>query len=158
MSRESLQHDVEQFLFHEAELIDHRRLDEWADLFTDDALYSAPNAGEEGDPLHEGFIIYEDRRGITERVRRLQHPAALTQVPPPRTRHMIANVVARDGDNGDRVVTSNQVVYFARQGREVQYPGSWEHVLTRVEDQWRIKRKKIVLLTNDRAMSQVPVL
>jgi 3-phenylpropionate/cinnamic acid dioxygenase small subunit len=158
MKNEALQREVEQFLFYEAELIDHRRLDDWAALFADDALYSVPNAGENGDPRQEGFIIYEDRKGITERVRRLQHPAALTQVPPPRTRHMITNVVARERDDGDLAVTSNQVVYFARQGREAQYPGSWEHVLTRAGDGWRIRRKNVILLSNDQAMSQLPVL
>jgi 3-phenylpropionate/cinnamic acid dioxygenase small subunit len=158
MGESSLQHEVEQFLFYEAELIDHRRLDEWAELFVEGAVYAVPNAAEDGDPRNEGFIIHEDRRGIAERVRRLQHPAALTQVPPPRTRHMIANVVARRADDGDLLVTSNQVVYFARQGRETQYPGSWEHVLTRAGDGWRIKRKKIFLLANDQWMSQLPVL
>ncbi len=158
MAVESPQHAVEQFLFYEAELIDQRRLDEWAELFTDDAIYSVPNAREDGEPREEAFIIHEDRKGIAERVRRLQHPAALTQVPPPRTRHMITNVVARDAGNGDVSVRSNEVVYFVRQGREAQYPGSWEHVLTRIDGAWRIKQKKVFLLTNDQAMSQLPVL
>lgn len=158
MTDESLQHEVEQFLFHEAELIDHRRLDDWADLFSDDSIYSVPNADGSGDPRQEGFIIHEDRKGISERARRLQHPAALTQVPPPRTSHMITNVVAREGADDEVAVTSNQVVYFARQGREAQYAGSWEHTLARISGKWRIKRKTVFLLTNDQAMSQLPVL
>lgn len=157
MTSEALYRDVEQFLFHEADLIDHRRLDDWLQLFSDDAVYCVPNASEDGDP-QEGFIVYEDRKGILERVRRLQHPAALTQVPPPRTRHMITNVVIKPSDNGEVVVASNQVVYFARSGRQVEYPGSWEHILTRVQDGWRIRRKQVFLLTNDRPMSQLPVL
>ena len=155
---ESLQHEVEQLLFHEAELIDQRRFDEWLQLFADDAVYCVPNAAEDAPTGEQGFIILEDRRGIADRVRRLQHPAALTQVPAPRTRHMITNVrIGSDGD-GEVAVSSNQVVYFARQGRQVQYPGSWEHVLSRSADGWRIRRKKVFLLTNDQAMSQVPVL
>ena len=158
MSKEALHFEIEQFLFYEASLIDHRRLDEWLELFTEDATYCAPNGDEDSDPRQDGFIIFEDRRGIAERVRRLQHPAALTQIPPPRTRHMITNVVARESTNGEVVVTSNQVVCFARQGREVQYAGSWEHILTRADDGWRVRQKKVYLLTNDRAMAQIPVL
>ncbi len=155
---EALHFEIEQFLFYEASLIDRRRLDDWLDLFTDDATYWAPNSDEDTDPRKDGFIIFEDHRGMAERVRRLQHPAALTQVPPPRTRHMVTNVVAKETSNGEVVVTSNQVVFFARQGREVQYAGSWEHTLTRVGGSWRMRQKKVSLLTNDRAMSQIPVL
>lgn len=158
MRDRDLQHEIEQFLFQEASLIDHRRLDEWLALFADDATYCAPNATEDTDPSREGFIIYEDRRGLEERVRRLQHPAALTQVPPPRTRHMIANVVVHENGGGEVAVSSNQVVYFARQGNETQYAGSWEHTLRRTGDGWAIKQKRVYLITNDRAMSQLPVL
>ena len=157
MTERDLQHEIEQFLFFEATLIDHRQLDEWLGLFSDDAIYCAPNASEESDPTREGFIIYEDHRGLDERVRRLQHPAALTQVPPPRSRHMIANVVVTESADGV-AVSSNQVVYFARQGAEAQYAGSWEHLLVRDGERWKIKRKKIYLLMNDRPMSQLPVL
>lgn len=158
MTSEALYREVEQFLFHEADLIDHRRLDDWLQLFADDTIYSIPNATEDVDPLQAGFIVHEDRKGIVERVRRLQHPGALTQVPPPRTRHMITNVVVNEAKDGDLVVTSNQVVYFARDGRQIEYPGSWEHTLCRSGDGWRIRRKQVFLLTNDRAMSQLPVL
>ena len=155
---EALQHEIEQLLFHEAGLIDQRRFDEWLELFTQDAVYCVPNATEDGEPGEQGFIILEDRAGIADRVRRLQHPAALTQAPVPRTRHMITNVRTTQGNDGSLVVTSNQVVYFARQGRQMQYPGSWEHTLQRSDHGWRIKRKKVFLLTNDQAMSQIPVL
>lgn len=158
MAAESLQHEVEQLLFLEAALIDQRRFEEWLTLFSEEALYCVPNATEDGEPGSQGFIILEDRNGIAERIRRLQHPAALTQSPPPRTRHMITNVHATEQDSGDVVVTSNQVVYFARQGQQAQYPGSWEYALTRNGDGWRIKRKKVYLLTNDQAMAQIPVL
>jgi 3-phenylpropionate/cinnamic acid dioxygenase small subunit len=153
-----LQHEIEQLLFHEADLIDQRRFDEWLQLFADDAVYCVPNAAEDAPTGEQGFIILEDRRGIADRVRRLQHPAALTQVPPPRTRHMITNVRVASGETGEVAVSSNQVVYFARQRRQVNYPGSWEHVLSRSADGWRIRRKTVFLLTNDQAMSQIPVL
>ncbi len=155
---ESLQHEIEQLLYHEAALIDQRRFAEWVELFTDDAVYCVPNATEDGEPGEDGFIILEDRAGIGERIRRLQHPAALTQVPVPRTRHMITNVAGTELGDGTMFVTSNQVIYFARQGRQIQYPGTWEHTLEHGEGVWRIKRKKVFLLANDQAMSQIPVL
>ena len=34
--------NVEQFLYHEARLLDEQRLEEWLELFTDDATYWVP--------------------------------------------------------------------------------------------------------------------
>jgi 3-phenylpropionate/cinnamic acid dioxygenase small subunit len=38
----ALWHDVQQFLFREARMLDERRFKEWVELFTDDVLYWAP--------------------------------------------------------------------------------------------------------------------
>jgi len=38
----SLRADVEDFLYHEAELLDSWRLDDWLALLTDDAIYEIP--------------------------------------------------------------------------------------------------------------------
>ncbi|MDP6228622.1 MAG: aromatic-ring-hydroxylating dioxygenase subunit beta, partial [Dehalococcoidia bacterium] len=46
-----LHHEVEQFLYHEAALLDEWRLDEWLTFFTDDARYVVPTTDlPEGDP------------------------------------------------------------------------------------------------------------
>ena len=37
-----LHHEVEQFLFHEARLLDERKFDDWLDLLTDDIHYWMP--------------------------------------------------------------------------------------------------------------------
>lgn len=150
--------DIERFLFWEAELLDQRRFDEWLELFTKDASYSVPNDSEDIDPDQAGALILDDRDGIAARVRRFQHPAALTQVPAPRTRHFITNVSIRPGPEHEVVVTSNQLVYFTRRGRHAQYPGTWEHILQLVDGEWRIRRKKVYLITSDEAYSQLPIL
>ncbi len=38
----ALHHRVSQFLYHEARLLDERRWEEWAGLFTEDGIYWAP--------------------------------------------------------------------------------------------------------------------
>ena len=40
--RLSLAREVEEFFYHEAELLDQRRYEEWLDLFTDDTHYFMP--------------------------------------------------------------------------------------------------------------------
>jgi hypothetical protein len=51
--------DAEDFLSHEAELLDQRRFEDWLKLFTEDGIYWIPV--EDGtDPLLEPSILYDD--------------------------------------------------------------------------------------------------
>ncbi len=42
LDRLLLKEEIEAFLYHEAELLDERRYEEWLDLFTEDAHYFMP--------------------------------------------------------------------------------------------------------------------
>ena len=52
---------VEEFLFHEARLLDTGRLEEWLALFTDDATYWVPLERDQKDPYETSSIIHDDR-------------------------------------------------------------------------------------------------
>jgi 3-phenylpropionate/cinnamic acid dioxygenase small subunit len=158
MQNGDLQREIEQFLYREARLIDERRLDDWLALFADDAQYWIPSHSADADPSEIGPIVCEDRAGIALRVARLQHPSALHQVPPPRTRHFVTNVTVTDARADAVHVVSNQLVYATRGSQEIHWPGAYEHDLRRVDGAWRIGRKKVYLLTNDRPLRQIPVL
>ena len=68
-----LQHEVEQFLYQEAALLDQWRLDEWLDLFTEDARYVVPSTDlPEGDPKQDLVFIDDDRLRLQGRVNRLK--------------------------------------------------------------------------------------
>ena len=59
--------EVEDFLYHEAALLDDWKLNEWQDLLTDDAAYYVPpNDQLEADHRSTLFIVADDR----ERIRR----------------------------------------------------------------------------------------
>src|SRR6266545_1342045 len=88
--------EIEQFLYREAWLLDHGRLDEWLGLFTDDATYWIPLEANQGDPLTTSSIVYDDRRLLEIRVRQFQHPRAHARVPVPRTVHHVGNVQVMD--------------------------------------------------------------
>jgi 3-phenylpropionate/cinnamic acid dioxygenase small subunit len=158
MHNGDLQREVEQFLYREALLIDERRLDDWLALFADEALYWIPSQSADSDPSQEGPIVCEGRDGIALRVARLQHPSALHQVPPPRTRHFITNVLLQEASETDVRVASNQLVYAIRGRTETHWPGVYEHTLRRVDGEWRIARKKVYILTNDQPLRQIPIL
>ena len=84
---------VEDFLYHEAALLDEWRLDEWQALLTDDATYYVPpNDQLEGDHRSTLFIIADDRERIRQRIIRINDPNCHAEYPKSRTRRMICNV------------------------------------------------------------------
>ncbi len=153
-----LQHELEQFVYREAALLDGREFEAWLELFAEDAIYWIPNWDAQGDPTEDGVIVYEDRTGLRARVARLLHPLNATQVPVPRTRHFITNIVPAAADDGDITVSSNQVVYVSQAGQQHQFAGACQHLLRPREDGWRIRRKQVALLANDAPLTQIPVL
>ncbi len=93
--------EIEDFLFHEAALLDEWRLDEWLELLTEDATYEVPpNDTPMGDSKGTLFILADDIVRLRERVKRLKSPNCHAEFPHSRTRRMISNVriLGRDGD------------------------------------------------------------
>ena len=54
---------IEDFLIHEARLLDERRFEEWRDLFTDDGRYWVPLKPDQQSP-DETSLFYDDRKII----------------------------------------------------------------------------------------------
>src|SRR5206468_5780828 len=96
-----LRSEIEQLLYHEAWLLDHGRLDEWLELFTEDATYWVPLQADQADPLTTSSIVYDDRRLLEVRVRQFQHPRAHARVPAPRTVHQVGNVRVVEAEGHD---------------------------------------------------------
>ena len=139
--------EIEDFLFHEAALLDEWRLDEWLDLLTEDAVYEVPpNDTPAGDSKNTLFILADDIVRIRERVKRLNSPNCHAEFPHSRTRRMISNVriLGRDGDLV--TVSANFVCYrFRRHERIREYVGSYRHVLKCDSDGIKIKSRRTVL-------------
>ncbi|MBV9969377.1 MAG: hypothetical protein JO228_05285 [Xanthobacteraceae bacterium] len=68
----------EEFLLYEARLLDEARFDDWLALFTPDAWYWVPSQPNQPDPLETVSLIYDDRRLLETRVRRLASPRMAT--------------------------------------------------------------------------------
>jgi p-cumate 2,3-dioxygenase beta subunit len=138
--------EVEDFLFHEAELLDNWKLDEWVALFTDDGEYLIPPTDvPDGDPRRDLFLVYDDRHRIGERARRLGKKSAHAEFPHSRTRHLITNV--RISQHGEGVqATCNFVVYRSKQGVNDIYPGHSRYALVpQVGGGFRIRSKRATL-------------
>lgn len=147
-----LMHDVEQFLFREARLADEHRYEEWEELWTDDAIYWVPANGENTDPEREMSIIYDNRSRIGLRVRQLLSGKRYTQDPRSSLRRIIGNIelLGRDGD--EFRVAANAIVFESSQRGETLWGSRNEYTLRRDGQGFRLARKKVALVNNDRAI------
>jgi benzoate/toluate 1,2-dioxygenase beta subunit len=160
------QHRIEQFLFHEARLIDERRFAEWERLWDDEGIYWVPANGEATDPDRDVSLIYDNRSRLHSRVERYAGGKAFSQQPPPRTVHLVANVLLDDvadadcraeGD-GRRLVHSTVQVAESRPGYRIDWVGSTTHHLVERDGDLRIRFKKVVLVDNDQELTTLDFL
>jgi 3-phenylpropionate/cinnamic acid dioxygenase small subunit len=144
-----LRWEIEQFLFHEAWLLDQGRLDEWLGLFTDDATYWVPLQAKQADPLTTSSIVYDDRRLLEIRVRQFQHPRAHARVPAPRTVHQVGNVRVVEVESRDVRVGSTLVLVEYRRERQRVWAALVEHRLRRTAEGLRIAAKRVDLVNSE---------
>jgi p-cumate 2,3-dioxygenase beta subunit len=142
---------VEDFLFHEAELLDQWKLAEWEALLTDDAVYQVPsNDCPEGDPRSSLFIIADDRARIHQRIIRVMSPDCHAEYPRSRTQRMISNVRISKRDGALLHVSANFVCYrFRRGSRSYTYVGSLRYVLKLMDGALRIKERRVQLASEE---------
>ena len=168
--RETVIREVEQFLYREARLLDDRRFHEWIDLFTDDLQYWMPGRTgrypasskaigildhsryEEEELAKPGelAIMDETKATLSARIARLETGMAWAEDPPSRTRHIITNIEIEEDDTASELkVYSNYVVYRNRGETEQDfYVGRREDVLRRIDGEWKIARRKVILDQN----------
>jgi p-cumate 2,3-dioxygenase beta subunit len=139
--------EVEDFLYHEAALLDDWKLTEWQALLTDDAAYYVPpNDLPEGDHRTTLFLVADDRERIRQRIIRINDPNCHAEYPKSRTRRMISNVRIL-GVEGDLVtVAANFVCYrYRRYERIREYVGAYRYILKRAGDGFRIKERRVLI-------------
>ena len=147
----------EEFLYHEAALLDERRFEDWLALYSDDAIYWVP-LGDEPDSSRQVSIAYDDRRRLHERVLRLSSGFAYSQDPPSRTCHLVGNVRVLSNGGGEVEVASNLVVAEVRRSVQNVYAGGVEHVLVAAGESFMIRRKVVRLVNSDVPLGNVTFL
>jgi p-cumate 2,3-dioxygenase beta subunit len=145
-SRKFTRPEVEDFLYYEAQLLDAWRLEEWRDLFTEDATYLVPSADNpDGDPVMDLALIDDDMVGIRGRVQRLMSTYAHIENPRSTTTRFITNVRIWDDDSGDLGAVANVLVTRSRVPGSTMYSASTAYLLRPKGESFRIARKRTVL-------------
>jgi len=151
MDRPETIRGVEEFLFHEARLLDEGRYTDWLELFAEDAWYWVPIEPGQQSPHDTVSIIYDDRRLLETRVRRLLNPNIHAQTPPSRTSRLIGNVVIETPDDGagGLVVSSRLQMVEVRRDRQRLFAATVRHRMVPAGDTWRIGWKRVDLVNCD---------
>jgi benzoate/toluate 1,2-dioxygenase beta subunit len=149
---------VEQFLYHEARLLDTGQLEAWLDLFTDDATYWLPLERHQKDPLETSSHIHDDRTLLEVRVKQARHPRAHARQPPARTVHQVSNIMVAAEANGETVVHSTLQLVEFRNEKQRLYGALVEHRLRRVRDGFRIAHKRVDLVNSEGELDGIAIL
>ncbi len=150
---------IERFLFHEARLMDEKRWDDWAALFTEDGIYWVPATRGQPDPLHHVSLMYEDALLRAVRVKRYAHPNAPSLQPMPQSVHIVSNVMMDEfnPETGDCVVNSRFIMLEYRREKQNTYGGAYTHNLVSDGDTYKIKQKKVDIINCEAALENIQI-
>ncbi|HEY1289193.1 MAG TPA: aromatic-ring-hydroxylating dioxygenase subunit beta [Burkholderiales bacterium] len=138
-----LQHELEQFLYRQSELLDTKQWQAWIDLFADDGVYWMP-----ADPAHKHWdgvpsIFAEDRNLMNVRMKRVLHPDAWSQRPLWGTNHVVSNVVLEKNSDEEIIVRSRFHMMELRRDDVRHFAGAYRHHLKKTADGYRIKLQRV---------------
>jgi benzoate/toluate 1,2-dioxygenase beta subunit len=141
--RMALQHEVEQFLYRQSELLDTKQWQAWIDLFAEDGVYWMP-----ADPAHQHWdgvpaIFAEDRNLMSVRMKRVLHPDAWSQRPQWGTNHVVSNVILESESAAEIVVRSRFHMMELRRDDVRHFAGSYRHHLKKTQDGYRIQLQRV---------------
>ena len=139
--------DIEDYLYHEAALLDQWPLDEWLELLTDDAAYYVPSTdAPASDHRSALFLIADDATRIRARVKRLQDTQGHAEFPHSRTRRMIGNVRITDSSDTDMTVEANFTIHRFRRGApERKFVGRYVYRFAVTDEGLKIAERRAIL-------------
>jgi 3-phenylpropionate/cinnamic acid dioxygenase small subunit len=151
-SKADLLHEISQFLFREARYADDHRYEAWEALWADDGIYWIPANGDDIDPERQMSIIYDNRSRIGLRVRQLMTGKRHTQEPQSRLRRIVGDIEVLKAEGHELQVTCNTMIFESALRGDIIWASRNEFVLRRDGDDFRIARKKVALVNNDKAI------
>ena len=145
---------VEEFLYHEARLLDTQQYEAWLDLFTADATYWLPLEQGQKDPHNTSSIIHDDKTLLELRIKQARHPRAHARLPLARTVHTVGNILVSE----DLKVNSTLQVVEFRNDKQRVWGALVEHHLHRDGTSYRIAHKRVDLVNSEGELDGIAIL
>lgn len=141
--------EIEAFLTHEAALLDEARYEDWLGLFAADAWYWVPSQPGQRDPFETVSLMYDDRRLLETRVRRLMQGLLHAQNPRSAATRQVTNAAILETPPGAAVVRSKFAMVEYRRNAQRIFAGSYIHRLVRADGTLKIASKRVNLVNCD---------
>ena len=140
------QQQVEEFLFHQAELLDTKNWQAYIDLFDDEGVYWMPARREQTEWLDSPSIFAEDRQLMNVRMGRITHPNAWSQAPLWETNHVLGSVVIEELAETKLQVRSRFQVLELRRDQLRSLAGVYRHTLLLRGKEFKIALQRVDLM------------
>ncbi len=149
--------EIEDFLWHEADLLDEFRYEEWLDLLTDDVSYWMPirenvpsremeteMASTEG-PATSWYT--DDKATLVARVGSIRTRVHWADEPFSRITHMISNIRILGKNGPDEIKVKCRFLFYRNRHQDEQstFIGKRIDTLRRTGDGWKIAKREIYL-------------
>jgi 3-phenylpropionate/cinnamic acid dioxygenase small subunit len=138
--------ELEQLLYHQAELLDGKRWADYIELFADTGVYWMPVTPDQTEWEGSPSIFAEDKAMMEVRMGRVSHPTAWSQVPMWGTSHVVGNVVVEAAAADRWVVRSRFHMMELRRDAVRHFAGSYRHTIVRERGALRIELQRVDLV------------
>lgn len=151
-----LYHDISQFMYAEAQLLDDWNFRDWLDILSEDILYTMKTTTNAQTRDRRKSIsppstwIFNDTKHVLERrVAKLETGMSWSEEPPSRTRHIITNIRVQPTDTADEyLVFTNYLLYRSQKETDIMiYVGKRIDTLRKSNEGfgWLIAKRDITL-------------
>ena len=144
--------EIEQFIYREARYADEHDYDAWEALWTDDALYWVPAAGDLTEPGGQMSVIYDNRSRIATRLNQLRTGKRYAQSPPSGLRRVVSNIEVLGREGTDTIVGANFVLAESRERGVETWAGRVTYKLRLVDGRLRLAGKQVLLVNRDQPL------
>lgn len=149
-----LRGDIEQFLFHEARLLDDERYEEWFNLLAEDLFYWMPvqESRNRKDPrgvFDPGNVAYfdESKADIALRLRRIRSGVVWTEDPATRHVYMVSNIEAFSTNVSDEYEVHSVVCQYRSrvENDEATVMARRRDIVRQIDGEFRLARRMIIV-------------
>jgi 3-phenylpropionate/cinnamic acid dioxygenase small subunit len=148
--------EISDFLFHEANLLDERRYEEWLDLLADDYHYTVPlrlnveyvDANTRGETKGGSEVCWFDEPKTTVELRVMQLATGVhwAEEPVSRVSHVLTNLRIEEVSWPEVTLSSRFLVYRNRVADETDFfVGRRTDVVRKMDDGWQVAKRHLLL-------------
>lgn len=148
----ALLHDVAEFIWAEADLLDRKDYDDWLALWLPDGHYTLP-IGDTEDFDNALNLCHDNAHMRRERIVRFQQGFSISSAPPARTIRTVSRFVIEKAEGDTITVRSAEHVIEDKFGRQRVWAADMLHTLVRTDDGFRIRDKVVRILNSDEMLN-----